>query len=137
MPSWRRRSERASTSSPPSRFWSGRVGSTTIPGRPSGQDPYDHGRALGWALGRLDALAEKVERTTKIGDLAKAAKEAESEVQELLAVVARCFELQDALDVLLKSAAAEAGRTQNLRKRVSRRWAPPHSEDGARTRPKL
>ncbi|MGW4514321.1 hypothetical protein ACWEO4_20410 [Streptomyces sp. NPDC004393] len=78
-----------------------------------------------------------MERTTKIGDLAKAAKEAESEVQELLAVVARCFELQDALDVLLKSAAAEAGRTQNLRKRVSRRWAPPHSEDGARTRPKL
>ncbi|MDT0461399.1 hypothetical protein [Streptomyces gibsoniae] len=56
--------------------------------------------ALGWALGRLDALAEKVERTTKIGDLAKTAKEAESEVQELLAVVARCFELQDALDVL-------------------------------------
>ncbi|MFJ3209174.1 hypothetical protein [Streptomyces flaveolus] len=56
--------------------------------------------ALGWALGRLDALAERVESTTKIGDLAKMAKEAESEVQELLAVVARCFELQDALDVL-------------------------------------
>ncbi|WDM12677.1 hypothetical protein J3S85_14690 [Streptomyces lavenduligriseus] len=56
--------------------------------------------ALGWALGRLDALAEKVESTTKIGDLAKMAKEAESEVQEVLAIVARCFELQDALDVL-------------------------------------
>ncbi|MFG3304683.1 hypothetical protein [Streptomyces wuyuanensis] len=55
---------------------------------------------LGWALGRLDALAERVESTTKIGALAKMAKEAESEVQELLAVVARCFELQDALDVL-------------------------------------
>ena len=56
--------------------------------------------ALGWALGRLDALAERVESTTKIRDLAKMAKEAKSEVQELLAVVARCFELQDALDVL-------------------------------------
>ncbi|MGW0957071.1 hypothetical protein [Streptomyces sp. NPDC002545] len=56
--------------------------------------------ALGWALGRLDALAKRVESTTKIGDLAKITKEAESKVQELLAVVARCFELQDALDVL-------------------------------------
>ncbi|MFE4423887.1 hypothetical protein [Streptomyces sp. NPDC056817] len=56
--------------------------------------------ALGWALGRLDALAKRAESTTKIGDLAKITKEAESQVQELLAVVARCFELQDALDVL-------------------------------------
>ena len=56
--------------------------------------------ALGWALLRLDALAEKVECNTKIGDLAKAAREAETEVQVLLAVAARCFELQDALDVL-------------------------------------
>lgn len=56
--------------------------------------------AVGWALYRLDALAEKAESTTKIGELAKMAKEAESEVQELLVVVARCFELQDALDVL-------------------------------------
>lgn len=56
--------------------------------------------ALGWTLLQLDALAEKVESATKIGDLAKMVKEAESEVQDLLAVVARCFELQDALDVL-------------------------------------
>lgn len=56
--------------------------------------------ALGWALLRLDALAEKVESTTKIGDLANAAKEAGSEVQELLAILAWCFELQDAIDVL-------------------------------------
>ena len=56
--------------------------------------------AVGWALYRLDALAEKAESATKIGELAKMAKEAESEVQELLVVVARCFELQDALDVL-------------------------------------
>jgi rRNA processing protein Krr1/Pno1 len=56
--------------------------------------------ALGWVLLRLDALAEKVESKTKVGDLAKIAKEAESEVRELLAVLARCFELQDAIDVL-------------------------------------
>ncbi|OUC96337.1 hypothetical protein [Streptosporangium minutum] len=56
--------------------------------------------ALGWALLQLDALAERVESKTKIGDLAKMAKEAESEVRELLAVLARCFELQDAIDVL-------------------------------------
>ncbi|MFC9608854.1 hypothetical protein ACFTTN_36240 [Streptomyces niveus] len=56
--------------------------------------------ALGWALGRLDALAERVEGATKMGDLARVAKEAESKIEELLAIVARCFELQDALDVL-------------------------------------
>ena len=56
--------------------------------------------ALGWVLLRLDALAEKVESKTKVGALAKMAKEAESEVRELLAVLARCFELQDAIDVL-------------------------------------
>ena len=56
--------------------------------------------ALGWAILRLDALAEKVETTTKVGDLATTAKEAESEIQELLSIVAWCFELQDELDVL-------------------------------------
>ena len=49
---------------------------------------------------QLDALAEKMERKTKIGDLAKTAKEAESKVQEWLAVLARCFQLQDAIAVL-------------------------------------
>jgi hypothetical protein len=56
--------------------------------------------ALGWVLGQLDSLVKRVESKTKISDLAKTIKEAESEVQELLAVAARCFELQDALDVL-------------------------------------
>jgi rRNA processing protein Krr1/Pno1 len=56
--------------------------------------------ALGWALLRFVDLAEKVESKTKIGDFAKTAKEAESEVRDLLAILARCFELQDALDVL-------------------------------------
>jgi hypothetical protein len=53
-----------------------------------------------YALRQLDALAEKTERKTKIGDLATTAKEAESTVREWLAVLARCFQLQDAIAVL-------------------------------------
>lgn len=53
-----------------------------------------------YALRRLDALAEKLESKARIGDLAKVAAEAEREVQEWLAVLARCFQLQDALGVL-------------------------------------
>lgn len=53
-----------------------------------------------YALRQLDALAEKLERKTKIGDLATTAKEAESTVREWLAVLARCFQLQDAIAVL-------------------------------------
>ncbi|MFG2249001.1 hypothetical protein [Spirillospora sp. NPDC048823] len=53
-----------------------------------------------YALRQLDALAEKMERKTKIGDLAATVKEAESVVREWLAVLARCFQLQDAIAVL-------------------------------------
>ncbi|MGW4229263.1 hypothetical protein ACWEF9_08235 [Streptomyces sp. NPDC004980] len=53
-----------------------------------------------YALRQLDALAEKMESKTKIGDLATTAKEAESMVREWLAVLARCFQLQDAIAVL-------------------------------------
>ena len=53
-----------------------------------------------YALRQLDDLADKLEQKTKIGDLAKTAKEAEAEVQKWLAVLARCFQLQDAIAVL-------------------------------------
>lgn len=53
-----------------------------------------------YSLRQLDALAEKLENKARMGDLAKAAKEAESKGQEWLAVLARCFQLQDALAVL-------------------------------------
>jgi hypothetical protein len=53
-----------------------------------------------YALRRLDALAEKMESKAKLGDLAKAAKQAEAGTQEWLAVLARCFQLQDAIAVL-------------------------------------
>ncbi len=53
-----------------------------------------------YALRQLDALAEKMERKTNIGDLAETATKAESTVREWLAVLARCFQLQDAIAVL-------------------------------------
>ncbi|WP_329215424.1 hypothetical protein OG257_30155 [Streptomyces sp. NBC_00683] len=53
-----------------------------------------------YALRQLDAVAEKMEHKDKIGDLATTAKEAESAVREWLAVLARCFQLQDAMAVL-------------------------------------
>ncbi|GCD33145.1 hypothetical protein OEIGOIKO_00864 [Streptomyces chrestomyceticus JCM 4735] len=56
--------------------------------------------ALGWSLRRLGTLAAKMADTTKIGDLARTAKEVESEFQEALIVLARCSELQAALDKL-------------------------------------
>ncbi|MFI9263400.1 hypothetical protein ACIG5C_03360 [Streptomyces werraensis] len=53
-----------------------------------------------YALRQLDALAEKLESTPKIGDLATKVKEVEPKVREWLAVLARCFQLQDAIAVL-------------------------------------
>ena len=57
-------------------------------------------RTQAYALRQLDALAEKLERTTKVGDLAETAKAAESKAGDWLAVLARCFQLQDAIAVL-------------------------------------
>lgn len=57
-------------------------------------------RTQAYALRQLDALAEKVERKTKIGDLADTSKQAELHAQEWLAVLARSFQLQDAIAVL-------------------------------------
>ncbi|MFF8566521.1 hypothetical protein ACF06N_16345 [Streptomyces albidoflavus] len=53
-----------------------------------------------YALRQLDALAEKMERQAKIGELAGTIREAEPVVREWLAVLARCFQLQDAVAVL-------------------------------------
>jgi hypothetical protein len=57
-------------------------------------------RTQGYALRQLDALAEKVERKKNLGELAKTSKEAEPKVREWLAVLARCFQLQDAIAIL-------------------------------------
>jgi hypothetical protein len=62
--------------------------------------PVTIARTQAYALRQLDALAEKMEQKAGIGDLAKASKEAESKVQEWLAVLAHCFQLHNAIAVL-------------------------------------
>jgi predicted transcriptional regulator len=62
--------------------------------------PTTIARTQAYALRQLDALAEKMEHKTKIGDLAKTSKDAQVKVKEWLAVLARCFQLQDAVAVL-------------------------------------
>lgn len=57
-------------------------------------------RTQGYALRQLDALADKVDDKAKIGDLAKVSKDVEAKVHEWLAILARCFQLQDAIAVL-------------------------------------
>lgn len=53
-----------------------------------------------YALRQLDGIAEKLETKRKISDLAKVSLEAQHSVEEWLAVLARCFQLQDGLAVL-------------------------------------
>lgn len=53
-----------------------------------------------YALRQMDALAEKMERKSNMGDLAKVAQETEPKVREWIAVLARCFQLYDSLAVL-------------------------------------
>ncbi|MCM4083075.1 hypothetical protein [Paractinoplanes hotanensis] len=62
--------------------------------------PVPLARTQAYALRQLDAIAEKLETQTKVADLAQTSKEAEIRVQEWLAVLARCFQLQDAVAVL-------------------------------------
>lgn len=57
-------------------------------------------RTQAYALRQLDALAEKLEKETKIGDLAELSKQAQDTSVEWLTVLARCYQLQDAMAVL-------------------------------------
>jgi len=54
----------------------------------------------GYALRQLADLADKLDEKTKVADLADVTKDAEAEVQKWLVVLARCFELHDAVAVL-------------------------------------
>ncbi len=80
-------------------------------------------RTQAYALRQLDALAEKVEHKAKIGDLAKTSEEAESRVQEWLAVLARCFQLQDAIAVLELDRVLDASPDELDRHRLGLRAA--------------
>jgi hypothetical protein len=53
-----------------------------------------------YALLQLDALADKLEHKQDVGELATATKDAARTTREWLAVLARCFQLQDAISVL-------------------------------------
>lgn len=53
-----------------------------------------------YVLRHLKDLTEKLERTSKVGDLARATKDAQPEVHKWLAVLARCLQLHDAVAVL-------------------------------------
>ena len=57
-------------------------------------------RTQAYAVRQLDGLAEKLERETKIGELADLSKQAQDTVVEWLAVLARCFQLQEGMGVL-------------------------------------
>ena len=53
-----------------------------------------------YALLQLDALADKLERKSTVAELMKTAQEAEAKTREWLAVLARCFQLQEGIAVL-------------------------------------
>ncbi|WP_413353903.1 hypothetical protein [Microbacterium sp. 1P06AB] len=57
-------------------------------------------RTQAYALRQIDALAEKLERETKVSELVDLAKEVHATVVDWLAVLARCFQLQDSMSVL-------------------------------------
>lgn len=80
-------------------------------------------RTQAYALRQLDALAQKLERDDKMGELAKASTEAEAKVQEWLAVLARCFHLQDALAVLELDRVLDAAPVELEQHRVGLRAA--------------
>ncbi|MFV2017963.1 hypothetical protein [Micromonospora sp. LOL_023] len=71
---------------------------------------------------QLDAIAEKLE-TANVGDLAATSKEAEIKVQEWLAALARCFQLQDAVAVLELDRVLDASAEELEEHRVAIRIA--------------
>lgn len=80
-------------------------------------------RTQAYALRQLDALAEKIERKSDMGELASSAREAEGKVQEWLAVLARCFQLQDGIAVLELDRVLDASPDELNNHRVALRIA--------------
>lgn len=77
----------------------------------------------GYALRQLGDLADKLEQKVKVGELADATKEAEAEVQKWLVVLARCFELHDAVGVLELDRVLDASPDELDRHRLGLRSA--------------
>lgn len=80
-------------------------------------------RTQAYALRQLDALAEKVERASDLGKLAGSTRDAETKVQEWLAVLARCFQLQDGIAVLELDRVLDASPDELNQHRVALRIA--------------
>lgn len=76
-------------------------------------------RTQAYALRALDAIAEKLEKTSKVDDLADAIVVAESSVREWLAVLAQCFRLQDGLGVLELDRVLDASPEELDRHRIA------------------
>lgn len=57
-------------------------------------------RTQAYAILQLDAIAEKLEKKSNLGEIAKATEDAAPRVREWLAVLARCFQLLDGISVL-------------------------------------
>lgn len=72
---------------------------------------------------QLADLADKIEAKNRIGDLADVAKDAEAEVQKWLVVLARCFELHDAVGVLELDRVLDAAPDELDRHRLGLRSA--------------
>jgi hypothetical protein len=85
--------------------------------------PVTLARTQAYALRQLDGIADRLETQSKVGDLAKTAKEAEVRVQEWLAVLARCFQLQDMVAVLEIDRVLDAAPEQLEEHRVAIRIA--------------
>jgi hypothetical protein len=71
----------------------------------------------------LDALAEKLERKSDMGELANSARVAEAKVQEWLAVLARCFQLQEGIAVLELDRVLDASPEELNKHRIALRLA--------------
>jgi hypothetical protein len=77
----------------------------------------------GYALRQLSDLADKLEAKSSIGDLADTTRKAEAEVQKWLVVLARCFELHDAVGVLELDRVLDASPEELDRHRIGLRSA--------------
>ncbi|WFE64782.1 hypothetical protein [Micromonospora sp. WMMD714] len=91
--------------------------------------PIPLARTQAYALRQMDAIAEKLESQTKVGDLVRTTSEAEIKVQEWLAVLARCFQLQDAVAVLEIDRVLEVSAEDLEEHRVAVRIARRHRLD--------
>lgn len=79
--------------------------------------------AQAYALRRLDAIAVKLESKTAMTDIAKVVQQAEPEIREWLAVLARTFQLLDAKDVLELERVLEIAPEELDRHRLALRTA--------------